>query len=190
MAVRRQWPAVVLTLFNQVQLVATLRAVLHLPQATVGAESQAVRGTVAGAPRFSQSQVRARERCRCERRERSFAFSVSAGGSMTGTVAEPILPAMGLPGAGLPSSVSRRTLPRGWFGSCAGVKRWRSPDGQEEVLLIRRESHGCAKLAALPTLTIAPDDLQAVEARRTFASASAWRAPRARLLPPAVCGSE
>jgi glucose/arabinose dehydrogenase len=33
------------------------------------------------------------------------------------TVGAPVLPAMGLPGAGLPSSVSRRILPSGWSGS-------------------------------------------------------------------------
>ena len=55
------------------------------------------------------------------------AASVSLGGSMSGIVAAPVLPKLGLPGAGLPSSVRRRILPAGWSGSCAGVKRWRSP---------------------------------------------------------------
>src|ERR1700722_5766840 len=42
-------------------------------------------------------------------------------------VAAPVLSKLGLPGAGLPSSVSRRILPTGWSGSWAGVMRWRSP---------------------------------------------------------------
>ena len=44
-----------------------------------------------------------------------------------GTVAAPVFPAIGLPFAGLPSSVRRRILPSAWFGSCAGVMRCRSP---------------------------------------------------------------
>src|SRR5204862_6463988 len=55
------------------------------------------------------------------------AVSVSLGGSIRGIVAAPVLPKLGLPGAGLPSSVNRRILPSGWSGSWAGVKRWRSP---------------------------------------------------------------
>src|SRR5262245_18706168 len=60
----------------------------------------------------------------------TFAFlaaSVSLGGSIRGMVAAPVLPKLGLPGAGFPSSVRRRILPSGWLGSWAGVKRWRSP---------------------------------------------------------------
>src|SRR5277367_3755915 len=55
------------------------------------------------------------------------AASVLRGGSIRGMVAAPVLPKLGLPGAGLPSSVRRRILPTGWFGSWAGVMRWRSP---------------------------------------------------------------
>ena len=55
------------------------------------------------------------------------AVSVSLGGSISGMVEAPVLPQFGLSGAGLPSSVRCRILPSGWFGSCAGVKRWRSP---------------------------------------------------------------
>src|ERR1700681_3513094 len=55
------------------------------------------------------------------------AASVSVGGSIRGMVAAPVLPKLGLPGAGLPSSVRRRILPTGWSGSWAGVMRWRSP---------------------------------------------------------------
>src|SRR5437867_4699883 len=55
------------------------------------------------------------------------AVSVSLGGSISGIVAAPVLSKLGLPGAGLPSSVRRRIFPTGWSGSWAGVKRWRSP---------------------------------------------------------------
>src|ERR1700733_3398178 len=55
------------------------------------------------------------------------AASVSVGGSIRGMVAVPVLSKLGLPGAGLPSSVRRKILPSGWLGSWAGVKRWRSP---------------------------------------------------------------
>src|SRR3954471_14155038 len=41
------------------------------------------------------------------------AASVSRGGSIRGILAAPVLPALGLPGAGLPSSVRRRILPTG-----------------------------------------------------------------------------
>jgi hypothetical protein len=56
-----------------------------------------------------------------------FAASVSLGGLISGLVDAPTLPAIGFPGAGLPSSVSRRILPTSVFGSCAGVIRCRSP---------------------------------------------------------------
>ena len=49
--------------------------------------------------------------------------SVSLAGLMIDTLAVPVWPAIGLPRAGLPSSVRRRILPTGWFGSCAGQKR-------------------------------------------------------------------
>src|SRR5689334_23049997 len=55
------------------------------------------------------------------------AASVSRGGSIRVIVAAPVLPKLGLPGAGLPSRVRRRILPTGWSGSWAGVIRWRSP---------------------------------------------------------------
>ena len=83
---------------------------------------------------------------------------------MTGTVGVPILPAMGLPGAGLPSRVRRRILPRGWLGSCAGVMRWRSPDGEEEGLAVGGEGYGGAELAAVAAFAVAPDDVEVFEA--------------------------
>src|SRR5215831_10210545 len=41
--------------------------------------------------------------------------SVSLGGSIRGMVAAPVLSKLGLPGAGLPSSVRRRILPSGYW---------------------------------------------------------------------------
>ena len=65
-------------------------------------------------------------------------------------------PAIGLSAAGFPSSVRWRILPIGWLGSCAGVKRWRSPDVRNSDLPVRREDDDRAELAAPPSSWVVP----------------------------------
>jgi hypothetical protein len=105
--VGRQRPPVVLTGLDQVEIVAASGAMLDLPQLAVGRE-----GPVTTGPGFGGRHVRARKRIG-RITGAVLAFSVSAGGSITGTVAAPILPVIGLPSAGFPSRVRRRILPKG-----------------------------------------------------------------------------
>ena len=126
-AVRDIGPAVILARQDQVELVAAARAHLGFPQPAVGREGQAIGIAVARcsrsrpAIRFGPGQVNVGQ-------PRSLRPRYRSGGSVIVTVAAPVCPAIGLPGAGLPSSVRCRILPSGWLGSCAGVKRCRSPE--------------------------------------------------------------
>ena len=105
------------------------------------------------------------------------AASVSLGGSIRGIVAAPVLPKLGLPGAGLPSSVRRRILPSGWFGILGGSHALAVANREEQILAVGREGDLRAFLAALALGHLAPQHLEVFEFRRGGRWRSAWRAP-------------
>ena len=94
------------------------------------------------------------------------AASVSLGGSIRGIVAAPVLPKLGLPGAGLPSSVRRRILPSGWSGSWAGVKRWRSPTVRNRYWPSGEKATCAPSWPPLPLGHLAPQHLEVFQSRR------------------------
>src|SRR5579863_1020613 len=124
------------------------------------------------------------------------AVSVSLGGSIRGIVAAPVLPKLGLSGAGLPSSVRCKILPSGWLGSCAGVKRWRSPDVRN------RDLPSGAKASAAPNwpprprspsrqITFRFSRLALAGVALSFSTSLALaRATLEPVIPPIVPGSE
>ena len=69
-----------------------------------------------------------------------FAASVSLGGSINGTLAAPVLPAIGLPGAGLASSVRRRiSLPSAWSWIPCRCHALALADREEQILVVGGE---------------------------------------------------
>ena len=107
---------------------------------------------------------------------------------MIGTVAAPVLPAMGLPGAGLPSSVRRRILPSGWLGSWAGVMRCRSPTVRKRYWLSGEKATSAPNCPPLP---LSPSRQMTWSPSRLAASLPivSWARASARLEPPSP-GSE
>src|SRR5260370_34031512 len=110
------------------------------------------------------------------------AASVSRGGSIRGMVAAPVLPALGLPGAGLASSVRRRIFPTGWSGSWAGVIRWRSPTARKRYRPSDEKAMGPPACPPLPVglwrhITSKFSSLAEVAVAVRFGRASAEPAP-------------
>ena len=164
--IRNERPAVVLAGFDQVEFVTALWAVLEFPQLAVGRERQAVRCAMTGAPRFRRCEVWPRERVGAHDGRGLRLLGVARWIDHGNQVAAPILPASRV--AWRRFAVERmaaefyRAVDR---DPGRAFMRRVVADGQKQILFVRRECDCRAELSATPTLAVAPDHLESVEAR-------------------------